>query len=102
MTKGDQIVIPYDNNEYKINIVSCEPREAISLTNVDVKADFLPALDAIDAKNDTKNKSNEVNEVKEIEQINESIRKGKLVRIDGEVITEEMKKSMVRVKLNLV
>lgn len=45
LTKGDQIVVQFNKKEYGINITSCKPKDAVSLTNVDVKVDFLPPCD---------------------------------------------------------
>lgn len=45
LTKGDTITVKFNKKNYLIDIVECKPKDAISLTNVDVEVDFDQPLD---------------------------------------------------------
>lgn len=45
VTKGDTITVIFNKKKYSIDIVECKPKDAISLTNVDVEVDFDTPLD---------------------------------------------------------
>ena len=45
VTKGDTITVKFNKKLYLIDIVECHPKDAISLTNVDVEVDFDQPLD---------------------------------------------------------
>lgn len=45
VTKGDTITVQFNKKKYLIDVVECQPKDAISLTNVDVEVDFEKPLD---------------------------------------------------------
>jgi ubiquitin fusion degradation protein 1 len=45
LTKGDSITVQFNKKKYTIDILECKPKDAISLTNVDVEVDFDTPLD---------------------------------------------------------
>jgi ubiquitin fusion degradation protein 1 len=45
VTKGDTITVMFNKKKYLIDVVECQPKDAISLTNVDVEVDFEQPLD---------------------------------------------------------
>lgn len=40
LTKGDTITVQFNKKKYMIDITECKPKDAISMTNVDVEVDF--------------------------------------------------------------
>jgi ubiquitin fusion degradation protein 1 len=45
VTKGDTVTIRFNKKNYNIDIIECKPKDAVSLTNVDVEIDFDTPLD---------------------------------------------------------
>ncbi len=45
VTKGDTITVEFNKKKYLIDIMECKPKDAISLTNVDVEVNFDKPLD---------------------------------------------------------
>ena len=45
ITKGDTITVQFNKKKYLLDVVECQPKDAISLTNVDVEVDFEQPLD---------------------------------------------------------
>lgn len=45
LTKGDNIMVAYNNKKYYIDIVEAKPAEAISIIETDCEVDFAPPLD---------------------------------------------------------
>ena len=40
VTKGDTITVQFDEKKYLIDVVECQPKDAISLTNVDLEIEY--------------------------------------------------------------
>jgi len=47
LTKGDDIMVNYNNKNYYIHVVEVQPGSAISIVEADVNTEFAPALDQI-------------------------------------------------------
>ncbi len=45
VTKGDTVTVQFNKKKYYIDIIECKPKDAVSLTNVDVEIDFDTPLD---------------------------------------------------------
>ena len=45
VTKGDTVTVQFNKKKYNIDIIECKPKDAVSLTNVDVEIDFDTPLD---------------------------------------------------------
>ncbi|CAH2060189.1 unnamed protein product [Thlaspi arvense] len=45
LTKGDTIMVPYNNKQYFINVVDAKPSSAVSIIETDCEVDFAPPLD---------------------------------------------------------
>ena len=103
VTKGDTITVQFNKKKYSIDIVECQPKDAISLTNVDVEVDFEKPLDYKEEEEQklTKKNSLKMNEEKKLtdEEIKNKFQdakfKGNCLRIDGKKITENQLKSFV-------
>jgi ubiquitin fusion degradation protein 1 len=48
LTKGDNIVINYNNKKFEIEIVETKPSDAISIIEADIEVDFAPPKDYVE------------------------------------------------------
>jgi ubiquitin fusion degradation protein 1 len=48
LTKGDTIVIKYNDLNYEIEVIDTKPAKAISIIEVDVNVDFAPPKDYVE------------------------------------------------------
>ena len=48
LTKGDNIVINYNNKKFEIEIVETKPAEAVSIIEADIEVDFAPPKDYVE------------------------------------------------------
>lgn len=53
LTKGDNIVINYNNKKFEIEIVGTEPTDAISIIEADIEVDFAPPKDYVEPPRQT-------------------------------------------------
>jgi ubiquitin fusion degradation protein 1 len=107
LTKGDTITIQFNKKKYSIDIVECKPKDAISITNVDVEVDFDQPIDYKEESEQKLTKKGSVNLGEEKENIklteNDILKKvqddkfkGHCFRIDGKKITETQAKNFVK------
>lgn len=104
VTKGDTITVQFNKKKYSIDIIECKPKDAISLTNVDVEVDFDTPLDYKEEDNTKLVKQNslvigdekkQLTEEEIINKISDDKFKGSCTRIDGKKITEVQLKNFV-------
>ena len=105
VTKGDTITVQFNKKKYLIDIVECQPKDAISLTNVDIEVDFEKPLDYKEEEEQKLTKKSSVNlggeEQKKLseDEIKNKIQderfKGNCFRIDGKKITQNQLHSFV-------
>ncbi len=48
LTKGDNIIINYNNKKFEIEIVDAKPADAISIIEADIEVDFAPPKDYVE------------------------------------------------------
>ena len=104
ITKGDTITVQFNKKKYLIDIVECQPKDAISLTNVDVEVDFEKPLDYREEEEQKLTKKNSLRMDEEKKLTEEEIRnkfqdekfRGNCFRIDGKKITENQLKTFVK------
>jgi ubiquitin fusion degradation protein 1 len=107
VTKGDTITVQFNKKKYLLDVVECKPKDAISLTNVDVEVDFDRPLDYKEESEQKFTKQNSVkidgekklteDEIKN--KIQDEKFKGNCFRMDGKKITENQLKSFEKDKL---
>lgn len=111
VTKGDTITVQFNKKKYLIDIVECKPKDAISLTNVDVEVDFEQPLDYKEEEEqklvkqnslvigDEKAQKKELTEEDIKQKISDEKFKGNCFRMDGKKITENQLKNFEKDKL---
>lgn len=104
VTKGDTITVQFNKKNYQIDIVECKPKDAISLTNVDVEVDFDTPSDYKEEAEPKLVKQNslvigddnkKLSEQEIINKISDDKFKGNCFRMDGKKITENQMKNFV-------
>ena len=111
VTKGDTITIQFNKKKYLIDIIECKPKDAVSLTNVDVEIDFDTPLDykeepqvfkKIKQTKVTKPSNLNIGEEKKqlteedlLKKFQDDKFKGNCFRLDGRKITENQVKNIV-------
>lgn len=85
LTKGDNIVINYNNKKFEIEIIETRPSEAISIIEADIEVDFAPPKDYVEPPKMEPSKP-AVTEPAQPEPVGQTVFGGAGYRLDGKPI----------------
>ena len=85
LTKGDNIVINYNNKKFEIEIVETRPAEAISIIEADIEVDFAPPKDYVEPAKVEPSKPS-VSEPAQPEPVGPTVFGGSGYRLDGKPV----------------